>query len=161
MPLTEKEVLLAAFDDAWSHKWESFELATKDLTEEEATYQHPSYRDDKHEQGWPKPGTILWQLVHMEYWHRYYLSVLESLPEHEPVMPVVEPVATLHEAQERLLHTRKQVRNTLAEMQDSSLDVALRGRLRTGEFLRMIIRHDSWHASQIAVARRLYRSRPS
>lgn len=158
MPLTEKETLLAAFDDAWSHKWESFELVTKDITEEEAQYQHPVYASAEHEAGWPKPGTILWQLVHLEYWYRYYISTLELLPAQEPTLPQIQPATSLSTAMERLLTTRRQLRDTIASLTTDSMDIKLKGDMRTGEFIRMIVRHDSWHSAHIAIARRLYRS---
>jgi hypothetical protein len=156
--LTEKQTLLAAFDDAWSHKWESFEGVTKDLTEEEVQFQHPAYVDEKQEDGWPLPGTILWQLVHIEYWYTYYIECLERPTDTSSTLPQVNAKSTLAEAMQQLLATRKTLRDRIHDLPDEGLDFMLLGRIRTGEFIRMIIRHDAWHSSQIAVARRLYRS---
>lgn len=159
MPLTEKQTLLAAFHDAWSHKWESFELVTRDLTDAEVEFQHAAYANEKQEDGWPKPGTILWQLVHIEYWYRYYIDCLEN-PMNEPSsFPPPNSATNLAEATERLLATRRTLGHRIHDLPDEGLDIMMKGRLRTGEFIRMIIRHDSWHSSQIAVARRLYRTR--
>jgi hypothetical protein len=58
---------------------------------------------------------------------------------------------------QKLLATRKTLRNMITDIPDEGLDFSLRGRIRTGEFIRMIIRHDTYHTAQIAVARRLYR----
>jgi uncharacterized damage-inducible protein DinB len=158
--LTEKQTLLAAFDDARSHKWESFDLVTKDLTEDEVQFQHAAYADEKQEDGWPKPGSVLWHLVHMEYWYRYYIDCLEKPTDGTP-LPTPDSATTLEAAMEKLNATRKTLRNMISDIPDEGLDFSLRGRIRTGEFIRMIIRHDTYHTAQIAVARRLYRSRNS
>jgi uncharacterized damage-inducible protein DinB len=156
--LTEKQTLLAAFDDARSHKWESFDHVTKDLTEAEVQFVHPIYAEEKQEEGWPTPGSILWHLVHMEYWYRYYIDCLEKPTEDSP-LPTPDSAATLETAMEKLNATRKTLRNRISDIPDEGLDFSLRGRIRTGEFIRMIIRHDSWHSAQIALARRLFRTR--
>ena len=159
MPLTEKQTLLAAFDDAWSHRGESFETATKDLSEEEAQYIHPVYADVPEEDGWPNAGSILWHLVHMEYWYRYYIDCLEKPTEEKAPLPATDSAASLAEAMQKLLAQRKTLRNMISDIPDPGLDFSLRGRIRTGEFIRMIIRHDTYHTAQIALARRLYRNR--
>lgn len=156
MPLTEKQTLLAAFDDARSHKWESFDLVTKDLAEEESQFQHSAYATESHEAGWPQPGTVLWHLVHMEYWYRYYIDCLEKPTEDSP-LPTPDSASTLNAAMDKLNSTRKTLRDRISDLPDEGLDFMLRGRIRTGEFIRMIIRHDTYHTAQIAVARRLYR----
>ncbi len=155
--LTEKQTLLAAFDDAWSHKWESFEVATKDLTEEEVQFIHPAYSDVVHEDGWPKPGSILWHLVHMEYWYRYYIDCLEKPMDDRAPLPMPHAAETLAHSIEKLLARRKTLRNMISDIPDEGLDIQLKGSTRCGEFIRMVIRHDTYHTAQIAVARRLYR----
>lgn len=154
MPLTEKETLLAGFDDAWSHDWESFESATKDLTETEALYQHPSYAMETQEEGWPKPGSIFWHLAHLEYWYHYYLDVLERMPETAPVDTSIKPVQAYDEALTRLRATRAELRAMIQSLPEDAFDRNA-GTMRVGEFVRMIVRHDSWHSSQIRMARRL------
>jgi uncharacterized damage-inducible protein DinB len=155
--LTEKQTLLAAFYDAWSHTWESFASVTKELTEEEVQFVHPAYSDVKQDDGWPRAGSVLWHLVHMEYWYRYYIDCLEKPTEEKAPLPEANSASTLDEAMQRLLSTRKTLRNMITDIPDEGLDFSLRGRIRTGEFIRMIIRHDTYHTAQIAVARRLYR----
>lgn len=159
MPLTEKQTLLAAFDDAWSHKWESFESVTKDLAEDEVQYQHPVYASTEQEDGWPKPGTVLWHLVHMEYWYRYYIDTLERPMEQNAPLPDPQSAETLEEAMSKLIATRKTLRTRISDLPDPGLDISLRGRIRAGEFIRMVIRHDTYHTAQIGIARRLYRER--
>lgn len=154
MPLTEKQTLLAAFDDAWSHKWESFESAMKDLTEPEALFRHPAYAMEKQEEGWPKPGSVFWHLVHLEYWYNYYIETLERIPEPASENPDVKPSQSFDEAMKRLVATRAKLRGKIESLTDDSFAVQLRG-MTVGEFVRMVIRHDTWHSSQIRIARRL------
>lgn len=156
--MSEKEILLAGFDEGWSYQWESFELVTKDLTEEEAQYQHPVYANEKQEEGWPPMGSILWQLAHLEYWYRYYLHCFEQRPNVRREFPPVLPVSTLDEAMERLLSTRATLRKTMTELPEIAFSEMINAKFRVGDFVRMILRHDTWHSSQISVARRLYRS---
>lgn len=156
--LTEKQTLLAAFDDAWSHQWESFELVTKDLSEVEAQFIHTAYADVIQEDGWPKAGSVLWHLVHMEYWYRYYIDCLEKPMDDRAPLPMPHAASTLAEAMEKLLTRRKTLRNMIHDIPDEGLDISIKGRIRCGEFIRMMIRHDTYHTAQIAVARRLYRS---
>lgn len=154
MPLSEKQTLLAAFDDAWSHDWESFESATKDLTESEALYQGPSYAHEEQAEGWPKPGSVLWHLTHLEYWYHYYFDVLDRMPEPAPVNPDVQPAKSFEEALKKLKETRAWLRAKIESLPDEALDVSVSS-MRIGEFIRMVIRHDTWHSSQIRMARRL------
>jgi uncharacterized damage-inducible protein DinB len=158
MALTEKETLLAAFDDAWSHKWESFDSITAGLTEEEAQFQHPVYSDTVAEEGWPNNGSIIWNLVHMEYWYRYYIEVILRTPPAKENMPPVRSARSLADAMQNLLNTRSELRNAIASVSDDDLDQQ-KGTMRLGEFIRMVIRHDTYHTAQIAVLRRLYRMR--
>ena len=158
--MTEKEVLLAAFDDAWSHTWESFDTVAKDLTEDEIHFQHPVYASEKQEDGWPKPGSILWHLVHIEYWYNYYLACLDHIPEGTSTLPHVNAEWTLEAAMAKLLRTRATLREKIVLLGDAQLDTKYtKSNMPVGEFIRMMARHDTYHTAQIAVARRLYRMR--
>ena len=50
---SNKEELLASFNAVWSHPWESVESILKDVSEEEAWYQHPIYSKEEREAGHP------------------------------------------------------------------------------------------------------------
>ncbi|MGF1669486.1 MAG: DinB family protein [Balneolaceae bacterium] len=85
------EFLLQAFDDAWSHKDESLYGVVRGLTPEEASWQHPAYSQEKPMPGLPIPGTILWQLAHLEHSARHYAAILEQRPvKEEPQTPPPE-----------------------------------------------------------------------
>lgn len=151
---------LRAFDDAWEHKWESLADVLADLGEEEAAWQAPCYRAEPHEEGWPKPGTVWWQVAHVAHCKRYYTRIVrapgvEERPDAAPYLPVAscaDEIAGL-----RAAHVDQ--RAAIAALAEPQLALKVGNGMRLDEFLAMTIRHDTWHAAQIAVARRLYRTR--
>lgn len=50
-------------------------------------------------------------------------------------------------------------REAIAACTSENLDIVVGNGMPLREFLAMCVRHDTWHAGQIAVARRLYRAR--
>ncbi len=156
--MTCKEELLASFDEAWSDAWESLESVTKNLTEEEALYQHPSYSDVPLEEGHPPSGTVLWHLVHLAHCYRHYCNVIRERPA-QPADPPVPEAHSVQEALDNLRHYRLELRNTIAALTEEELEDKLYHEKSIAKFARAIVRHDAWHGGQIAVARRLFRSR--
>ena len=147
------EVVLLQFDGAWSHDWESLRSALEGLSEEEANWQAPCYRSETAAGGWPLPGSVRWQVAHVAHYKREYAARLGSDPEagspdlpHRPSMSFAEDLAELHAA-----HAAQ--RTAIERLDPGALTPAV------AEFLSNTIRHDSWHAGQIAIARRLYRER--
>ena len=59
----------------------------------------------------------------------------------------------------RAAHTAQ--REALAALTAADLEMQAGNQMPMPEFLAMMIRHDSWHAAQAAVARRLWRTRES
>ena len=156
--MTRKDELLAAFDDALSHEWESIEYAIKDLTDEEAAYQHPAYRDEPPEDGHPPAGTALWHLVHLQNCYDYYNIGIQSRPNKAEEVWTAG-ASTVAEAIANLMKSRATLRSTVAELTESQLDDKLGSGRTVIELVRASIRHDAWHAGQIMVARRLWRTR--
>ncbi len=106
--------------------------------------------------GLPPPGTILWHLAHLEHCSRHYAAILWRRPLTEE--PATAPPAEHTYA--RLLINLERARAALREQIEQLTEVDLtdpcaRG-MQVGEFLRMLIRHETWHAGQIALIRRLY-----
>ena len=156
--MTRKDELLAAYDDACSYSWESLESVLNGIGDEEAAFRHPIYSDTETEEHHPPSGTILWHLVHLADCYGWYKAVIEA----RPVRPedTVGPEAyTLREAKENLLTWRAALRETIVNVPDDQLDEPIHSGKTVASLTRMSIRHDAWHASQIAVARRLYRHR--
>src|SRR5688572_20441667 len=118
--MTQKEQLLSGFDDVWSHQWESFAMAMKDVTEEMASYQHPIYSSLPHEDGYPKQGTILWHIVHLAHCHLHYIDVIVHRPVKmdDPPVPfadnLADAIATSDAACQKL-------RSAIAQLEEKDL----------------------------------------
>ena len=156
--MNELSAYLHQFDEAWSHAYESFASAMEGVGEEAAFVQPAAYASEPLEAGWPAPGTIAWQLAHLTHCKRHYTQHFErvvsgaaELPEATPWTPL-ETLAELKAALEEA-HTRE--RAALQALQPEHLDALAGNGMGFREFIAMVIRHDIWHASQIAVARRL------
>ncbi len=155
----EPAVFLTLFDDAWSHSWESLQTTLEGVTEAEAAHVPADYADEELEEGWPAPGSVLWQLAHLAHCKAYYTALIEQRGE-EPGNP--EPVAFevcedyaaygTHLAQ---VHGKQ--REAMAELTREDMPLKVGNGMLLPEFLSMIIRHDIWHASQVAIARRSWR----
>ncbi len=156
--MTRKEEMLAAYDDAWNWRWESLTAAVQGISEEEAAYQHPIYSDTEREAGHPLSGSILWQLVHLAHCYRHYTSAIERRPEATESFPPPE-AHSLAEAIAHLERDRATLRSAIAAVPEAELDDAVSDYNTVAQLVRMTVRHDAWHASQIVLAKRLYRMR--
>jgi uncharacterized damage-inducible protein DinB len=156
--LTQKQEILASFDEVWSHKWESIDAVLKDMTDDEARFVHPIYLGIEREEGFPSNGSILWHLTHLAFCYRHYSEGLRAMPAKPADTSGHEP-ASVEDAIEDLKRSRQTLREEIAGLADSSLDQKVWFGDTVAQFIRMIIRHDAWHSAQIAVARRLYKMR--
>ena len=159
--MTAVDQILRAFDDAWAHRWESLGSVCDDVSDEAAYWQAPCYAADEAESGWPPPGTIAWQVAHVAHCKRHYAAMVRSRKDAEPP-PVVPrtPVSGYAAERKALEAAHTEQREAIAAVTDAELDDMACGKMVLAEFLAMTIRHDTWHAAQIAVARRLFRTRP-
>jgi uncharacterized damage-inducible protein DinB len=157
--MTRKEEVLAAFDEAWSDPiCESLVLALDGVTEEMAAYQHSIYSEVEGEDSYPPAGTILWHLVHLAHCYRSYASAVTRRPA-EP-SEVSPPLASsLGEAILNLKRDRETFWNAIATVSEGQLDDKVFNYKTVAHLLRMSVRHDAWHAAQIAVVKRMYRMR--
>ena len=156
--MTRKNELLTGYDAAWSREWESLQSVLKNLTEEEARYQHPAYSDEPPEDGHPPAGTVLWHLIHLPHCYRHYVNVIRQRPA-KPDDPPPPESNSVEEAIANLLLDRADLRDAIAELSEEQLDEKLYYGGTVADLVRGSVRHNAWHAGQIAVARRLYRMR--
>jgi uncharacterized damage-inducible protein DinB len=155
------DVMLAGFDHALKHSWESLHGALLDLTPEEAARRHPAWAHEPHDDGVGKPGTVLWFLNHLEHCHRHYTAVLRARPNTNS--PDTKPPGELDFAQvlSALQAANADLRAELAKLKDADLDQPCTTDNRSvAEFLLGVIRHIAWHGGQIATLRRLLRQSP-
>ena len=156
--MTVKEELLASFDDAWSHKWESFDSAMNGLTDEEARYQSPIYPDATASADEPPNGTILWHLVHLAQCYQDYAALIIQRPSRPPEPPPPQ-VTSVMEAIDVAKRSRAALRAAIATLSESELEEKICNGETLTEFIRTRTRHDTWHIAQMVVARRLYKMR--
>jgi len=154
------EVFLKQLDDAYAHAWESIAVVLTEVDDAEAEWQAPCYRTVEREEGWPASGTIRWQVAHLAHCKEHYASILRHRADSaSPPAPARKPFRTFQEEMLALKVAHAGQRAALAEIADEELGRSVLGKMPLGEFIAMILRHDAWHAGQIALARRLYRER--
>ncbi len=163
------EVFLRELDDAWEHPWESVRVALDGVEEDEAAWQHPSYaadpgamagEDGVWPEGWPPAGTVRWHVAHLAACKRDYACVIRdrggpvdrSDAAFTPGDSLAADLAALQEAHAWL-------RREIAALTPAELERSVNESSSVGAFLPAVIRHDPWHAGQIAMVRRLYRTR--
>lgn len=153
------DAYLEQFDHAWSHAFESIAYALNGVTEEEAAWQPPQYHDEEQEEGWPPPGSIRWQVCHLAHCKRYYTQLLLRAGESEsPEFQPWIPLESLEAERRALAAAHDGQRKALVELGESALDAVAGNDMPFHEFIAMFTRHDTWHASQVAIARRLWRA---
>jgi DinB superfamily len=151
--------LLQMFDDTWSQQRESLRSIPQGVTSEESMWQDPAYAAEPFVQVLPEPGTILWQVAHLEHCARHYTEILRKRPiAREPATPP-PGIAELSELINRLERARRLLREEIQRLSEADLDSPCARGMSVGVFVRGVIRHEAWHAGQLAVIRRLYRQR--
>ncbi|MDA1194561.1 MAG: DinB family protein [Planctomycetota bacterium] len=153
------EVLLRQFDDAWGHRWESLSAVLADVTEPEADWQPPGYGDVPAIAGQPPAGCIHAQVAHLAECKADYAPRLAQACARPAPEPTARRGPAFGAALVALQQTHADLRALVAGLEPADLGRDAGDSMDVGEFLAMTIRHDTWHAGQIAVARRLYRAR--
>jgi len=147
------DAFLLSLDNAWEHDWESLMSVLAGVTEEEAGWQAPCYATEPRSDAAPPPGSIRWQVTHLAFYKREYTAQLlgdEEAP--SPELPE-RSTATYEEDLADLRRAHLAERAAMAALGDDDLTPDM------ADFLTNIIRHDVWHGGQIALARRLFRTR--
>jgi uncharacterized damage-inducible protein DinB len=151
------DMLLLAFDRTCSDPFESLAAACDGLTDEECRWRVPAYNDVPAEDV-GLPGTILWQLNHLELCARHHRQVLElrdpdRSPQTEPVSLDRSAVLAALEA------ANDEMRATIAALDVDALATIVTPNRNAAEFVMMSCRHVVWHAAQIRMIRRMYEAR--
>ncbi len=158
--MTGVEAFLRQLDDAWEHKWESLSTVLAAVAEKEAEWQAPCYESEEQEKGWSPPGTIRWQVAHIAHCKRHYTDFIKAPGSSErPPVPTRKPTESFDEDRKELRSAHAGERDAIASLSESHLELPVGNGMRLDIFLAMAIRHDTWHAAQIAVVRRLWRTR--
>ncbi len=154
--------ILRQLDDAYAHTWESVRAVLDGVTDEAWAWQPPGYEDVEPETVWPQPGTIGWHVVHMIACKREYaVQIRDRGKAAEFEDGSYLPPATREDVLVALDEMQGRVRGEIAALEPEDLLLEANHKMALDEFLAMAIRHDTWHAGQIAVVRRLYAHRTS
>ena len=127
------------------------------VTETEAHRQPPPYQSEPQEEGWPAPGTIAWQVAHLTHCKRHYTQHFgrAGRTDQEPVdSQPWKPIESFKDLLAALREAHLAQRAAIAALEPKHLEEVAGNGMTYREFLAMVIRHDTWHASQIAIARR-------
>ncbi len=155
--MSPTQLLLAAFDESFSHQWESIEHALHGLSDAEATWQHPAYVNEVESALDPPPGTVVWHIAHLDHCLRHYRNVLKARPLDTEPETLPPPLGSLHQHIASLHEAREALRDAIAGLTDDDLAEKCRQTMSVAEFVRMFTRHNTWHAGQIMVLRRAYK----
>jgi uncharacterized damage-inducible protein DinB len=156
--VTLKEHLLATFDETWDHRWESFALVIKDVDQEMAQYQHPAYSSEADMEYNAKNGSLIWHIAHLAHCHLQYADVITGRPE-VPTEPQFPNVDSLEAALEQITLSRAKLRSAIESVSEDQLSDKVCSGDTVAGYIQTILRHDAWHFGQMAVVKRLYRSR--
>lgn len=154
------ETILGQLDDAWGHAYESLRTVLDGVGDEAWSWQPPGYDDVEREGPGPEPGSIAWHVAHLTACKHEYacfvrdrgLDVDLEGAEHE-----VPPTSKL--ARKAFEDAQAWLRHEIEALEPADLALPTSNDMPLGQFLAAVIRHDAWHAGQIAVVRRLYRNR--
>ncbi len=152
------DMALRQLNDLWGHEWESLTAVLRGLTEEEANWRAPCYAGLDATAGDAPPGSILWQIAHIASCKREYASMFGASPAEAasaPVTGLLDLSACLLE----LERAQAVERAAIAALRGSDLERPLPNGQTVARQIALALRHDAWHAGQIALARRLWRTR--
>ncbi|MDF1701649.1 MAG: DinB family protein [Planctomycetota bacterium] len=159
-PLNVIDAILRQLDDAWGHKWESVRAVLAAGDEGEAAWQPPAHAQETPKPGWPPPGSIRWHVAHLAACKQSYARRIQMRghPPSEEETPFA-PGRSLAADLAALDGAHRHLRAAIAALAPADLADPVEPGMPLAEFLAMAIRHDTWHAGQMALVRRLYRTR--
>jgi uncharacterized damage-inducible protein DinB len=130
----------------------------KDVDDEMSRYQHPAYSSDVDTEYNAKTGSIIWHIAHLAHCHLQYADVITGRPE-VPAEPPFPNVDTLQGAVEQITLSRAKLRSAIESVSEDELTDKVCGGDSVAAYVQTILRHDAWHFGQMAVVKRLYRSK--
>lgn len=147
---------VAHLEDASDHEFESLRSVLEGVSEEEAAWQAPCYSAENDE--WPglRTGSIHWHVWHLADCKRVYAA---SYRNDSGAVEVPEPLPQFGAEWRRLVEEHHEQVRALSSLTDEDLDRSDGQGPPLGKQVAAHVRHDAWHGGQIALIRRLYRTR--
>ena len=153
------DTILRQLDDAWGHAFESLTAVLDGVTDEEWSWQPPGYDDVDQDEPGPAPGTIAWHVAHLTACKQEYACHVRDRGKDVDLEGAEHQVPPGTKAQRKALEAAHAwLRHEVEALTPEDLTLKANHQMALDEFLAMTIRHDSWHAGQMAVARRLHRN---
>lgn len=140
--------------DSWSHPWEGFKSCFQNCSQEEIEWVDASYQSCEQEPGWPKTGSISWHLNHVGACKQSYIADIKN-PNEDNLETNWEVVRDLF-ALEVVLDSINKEFIEACEKADPKTAIKGKGGQTLSQYIGIAIRHEIWHAGQIALIRRLY-----
>ncbi len=158
--MTPIDAILRQLDDAWGHPYESVASVLDGVTDDECTWQPPGYDDVEREDAGPAPGTIAWHVAHITACKNEYACYVRDRGKDVDLEGAEHEIPPTWKAARKALDAAHAwLRHEVEAVKPDELTLAANHKMPLDEFLAMAIRHDTWHAGQIAVLKRLYAQR--
>ncbi len=139
------------FDNAWNHAWESLLTILDGVTEPEASWQAPCYRDASADEHGTAAGSIRWHVRHLAQCKRGYALRLRGDRAARTPDVDAKPSATWAEDMTELRAAHEDQRRAIDELAADAMTTT------DSDFITNNVRHDTWHGGQIALVRRMWR----
>jgi len=141
--------------NSWDHPWEGFRSSFGGCNQTEAEWVAPCYEGVEMEMGWPKAGSILWHLNHVGACKAAY------------TWDLLHPVEVENKSTWNVIFEMANLATVLNDVNDSFVlatksfsyngKIMGKGGHEFGEYIGICLRHEIWHAGQIALIRRMYK----
>jgi hypothetical protein len=141
--------------DSWDHPWEGFRSSYRGCSQAEAEWVAHCYESEEIEIGWPITGSILWHLNHVGACKAAYTwDLLHPVEvDNKSTWKVIFDIVDLETA---LNHTNESFVLAAKEFSYNG-KIMGKGGHEFSEYIGICLRHEIWHAGQMALIRRLYK----
>jgi hypothetical protein len=163
-PMRVSDAYIRQIREAVHHPWESVQASLAGVSDEVAVWAPPGYGADiERTLGWPPPGSILWHANHLLDCKRAYAHALRHAGAPSPELEEYRVRPSLEAIGEDYRCVMDDMIDAVGHIPESTWDslcITWSGEaLPLASFLNMSLRHEAWHAGQVRLVRRLYRSR--
>lgn len=144
-------LILAA--DSWSHPWEGFRTAYAHCSQDGLDWVSSLYDGEPDEPDWPRRGTISWNLNHVGACKEEYTWDIRH-----PTCADNPCQWRVHRNRTSLFEALERVHEDFLEacrLADPAVAIAGKGGQTLAAYVGIAVRHEIWHAGQIAMLHRM------
>lgn len=140
--------------DSWFHPWEGFNSSFESCSQKEIEWVSQFYEKETTTPNWPKNGTISWILNHVgAYKQTYIYDILH------PDSSNNEPEWIVHRDLQSLKTALNKISIEFSNaclLADPEIFIHGKGGHNLAQYIGIALRHEIWHAGQIALIRRMF-----